>query len=348
MATPTLEELRAKLKQKEEAKGGGNRRQSGPSAFYPFWNIKENESCHLRFLKDADENNTFFWRERVIIKLPFNYDGKEVEVEVPCMHMFGKKCPIIEEIRPWWQDPELKPLASKYYKKESFLFQGLVVKSPFQEEETPENPIRRFMINKQIFNVIKNTIIEGDIEQSPVSEEYGREFVIRSTKQGQYNSYSTSNWSMKERALSEEELEAIEQYGLFNLGDFLPKEPDAEQQEVIMDLFRASLDGEDYDFERWGEYYRPKGVRPPEGFSSTASTSGATSSSAEKPAQTSKPVEEKTETTSEDSGESALAKLKAKRDDLTSNDAEETSEADDSTPTKPQDILAMIRKNKQG
>ena len=66
----TLAEIRAKLKDQETRSSGANR---GPSdtAIYPFWNLKEGESSTVRFLPDGDSNNTFFWKERLMIKLPF-------------------------------------------------------------------------------------------------------------------------------------------------------------------------------------------------------------------------------------------------------------------------------------
>ncbi len=64
----TLAEIRAKLKAQEtrsERTGGGD------NAIFPHWNIPEGSTSVLRFLPDSDESNTFFWKERLMIKLPF-------------------------------------------------------------------------------------------------------------------------------------------------------------------------------------------------------------------------------------------------------------------------------------
>jgi len=58
---------------------------------------------------------------------------------------------------------------------------------------------------------------------------------------------------------------------LYNLSEFLPKKPGAEELRVIKEMFEASVDGQPYDTERWGSYYRPAGVSAPAGGSSNTS-----------------------------------------------------------------------------
>ena len=99
----TLAEIRNKLKEQEVRSGGNTKTSGGDNAIYPFWNLKEGEQSTVRFLPDGDSNNTFFWRERLMIKLPFNgikgeTDSKPVQVQVPCMEMYGESCPILSEI----------------------------------------------------------------------------------------------------------------------------------------------------------------------------------------------------------------------------------------------------------
>ena len=38
---------------------------------------------------------------------------------------------------------------------------------------------------------------------------------------------------------------------------------------VIKEMFEASVDGQPYDTERWGQYFRPAGVQVPGGSAST-------------------------------------------------------------------------------
>ena len=126
----SLAEIRARL-QEQENKQGGATRGGMDNAIYPFWNIPENSTATLRFLPDADESNTFFWRERQMIKIPFagvkgGDTNKQIYVQVPCVEMWNETCPIHAEIRPWFKDPRMEETARKYWKKKSYIFQGFV------------------------------------------------------------------------------------------------------------------------------------------------------------------------------------------------------------------------------
>jgi len=259
----TLAEIRAKLQQASQNNGGSA--SGGDNAIYPHWNIAEGTNATVRFLPDGDPNNTFFWIERAMIKLPFagikgETNSKPTQVQVPCMEMWGETCPILTEVRPWFKDKSLEDMGRKYWKKKSYLFQGFVVDSKLQEDKQPENPIRRFIIGSQIFNIVKNALMDSEIEELPTDFVRGLDFKITKTSKGGYADYSTSNWARRERALSEAENAAIQQYGLFNLKDFLPKKPTDVELKVIKEMFEASVDGEAFDMERWGQYYKPAGM----------------------------------------------------------------------------------------
>jgi hypothetical protein len=65
--------LRAEEEEKNAKKSGTTRKASGgDNASYPFWDIKEGKTASVRFLPDADPDNQWFWKEREIIKLPFD------------------------------------------------------------------------------------------------------------------------------------------------------------------------------------------------------------------------------------------------------------------------------------
>ena len=88
----------------------------------------------------------------------------------------------------------------------------------------------------------------------------GVDFRITKTTKGGYADYSTSKWSRRERALDEAERAAIDTHGLFNLNDFRPKEPTEAEVKIIKELFEKSVEGEAYDLEQYGQYFRPAGV----------------------------------------------------------------------------------------
>ena len=84
---------------------------------------------------------------------------------------------------------------------------------------------------------------------------------IKKTSKGGYADYNTSTWARKESALTAEEAAAVEQFGLHNLKDFLPKKPGDVELKVIKEMFEASVDGQPYDPDRWANYYKPAGLQ---------------------------------------------------------------------------------------
>ena len=329
----TLAEIRARLQAAESKQGGQST--GGDNSIYPHWNMEEGQSATLRFLPDANTKNTFFWQERAMIRLPFNgikgeMESKQVMVQVPCVEMWGDACPILAEVRTWFKDKSLEEMGRKYWKKRSYVFQGFVRENPLSDDKTPENPIRRFIIGPQIFTTIKGALMDPELEELPTDFMRGLDFRISKGAKGGFADYNGSKWARKESALTEAEQAAVEKYGLFDLSTFLPKRPGEVELKVIKEMFEASVDGQPYDTERWGQYFRPAGVNAP----------GAPASDAEDtPAPAAKPALK------------VAAPATAAADD--SFDEEPAPAAAPVTAAKPggnaQDILAMIRarQNKQ-
>jgi hypothetical protein len=276
----SLQEMRARIAAQENKSPNKNSTPMGDGATYPHWNMDEGTTASLRFAPDGDPNNEFFWKEKQIIKLPFNGvkgypDMKKVDVQVPCMEMYNESCPILAEVRPWYKDETLKEMANKYWKKRSYLFQGFVRQNPIGSDTTPANPIRRFIISPQIIPIIKSGLMDPEILELPTDYLKGLDFTIKKTSKGGYADYSTSNWSRRESALTEAEQAAIEAHGLFNLADFLPKKPSEAELRIIKEMFEASVEGQQYDPARWGQYYRPWGVDAPAGSTTQPATTAA-------------------------------------------------------------------------
>jgi hypothetical protein len=260
----TLAEIRAKLQAQETRSSGGDR-PVGDNAIYPFWNLEQNKESTVRFLPDGNGDNTFFWAERLMIKLPFagikgETDNKQVQVQVPCMEMYGETCPILSEVRGWFKDKSLEEQGRKYWKKRSYIFQGFVVEDGLKEEGQPANPIRRFIIGPQIFQLIKSALVDPELEELPTDFARGVDFKLVKTSKGGYADYSTSKWSRRERPLTDAELDAVKAHGLFNLNDFLPKKPGDVELKVIKEMFEASVNGDAFDKDAWGQYFRPAGM----------------------------------------------------------------------------------------
>ena len=275
----SLAEIRAKLKEQETRSTGGSTG-GGDNAIYPFWNMKEGESATLRFLPDGNADNTFFWVERLMIKLPFagvkgETDSRPVQVQVPCMEMYGESCSILQEVRGWFKDPSLEDMGRKYWKKRSYIFQGFVTDNPLTEDTTPENPIRRFIIGPQIFQLIKQALMDPDMEELPTDYTAGVDFRLNKGSKGGYADYGASSWARRERPLGDSEMAAVNNHGLFNLSDFLPKKPSEVEVKVLTEMFEASVDGEAYDPDRWSQYFRPAGMQARTGDPNTQSSAPA-------------------------------------------------------------------------
>ena len=326
----SLAEIRARIAAQENKSNSGSTQKQSDNSIYPHWNMDEGTTATLRLLPDADSNNPYFWVERQIIKLPFNGvkgdpNVKRIEVQVPCVEMYDPKaqCPILTEVRPWYKDETLKELANKYWKKRSYLFQGFVRQNPIGEDKTPANPIRRFIISPQIFTIIKASLMDPEMEELPTDFMRGLDLNIKKTSKGGYEDYSPSNWARKESALTEAEQAAIEAHGLYNLAEFLPKRPGEAELRIIKEMFDASVDGQPYDLERWGSYYRPYGLEAPAG-ATAAQTSAPAPREASAPATA--PVAETQPW--EDEPQSSSQPIEVPKQ---------------ASSDKAQDILAMIR-----
>jgi hypothetical protein len=266
----SLDDIRKKLMEQESKRSGKSNKkfENSDNSTFPFWNVADGEESVLRFIPDKDTNNTFFWAEREMINIPFSGvigaedEDKPVTVTVPCVEMWGRQCPIHQEIRPWYKqnDKELEKLASVYWKKRSYLLQGFVRKTKLVEDNAPENPIRKFWLKPQVFNMIKAILLDQEVTTSPTDFEGGLDFKIIKGKKGNFADYSTSQWSRNSSPLTQEERDAISTHGLYNLADYLPKQPTEEETAVIFDMFNVSLEGGKYDPVKWGKYFRPKGV----------------------------------------------------------------------------------------
>jgi len=324
----TLAEIRARL-QASENKGSNNSQGGGDRSIYPHWNMEEGQSASLRFLPDGNTKNTFFWAERAMIRLPFagvkgEMDSKQTIVQVPCVEMFGEACPVLAEVRPWFKDKSLEDMGRKYWKKRSYIMQGFVRENPIGDDKTPENPIRKFIIGPQLFTLIKGALMDPELEELPTDYLRGLDFRIAKTSKGGYADYNTSKWARKESALTEVEQAAVDAHSLFDLSTFLPKRPGEVELRVIKEMFEASVDGQPYDTERWGQYFRPAGVGAPAG-SADATTAA--------PAPVAKATPAPTATTAweEDAAEAASAPMVA------------APVATAAPSQNAQDILAMIR-----
>lgn len=334
----SLADIRARLAAAEQSKSPTKATGTSDNSVYPHWNMDEGTTATLRPLPDGDPTNPYFWVEKNIIKLPFNgvkgvSGSKRVEVQVPCIEMFGPDyhCPILAEVRPWYKDESLKEMANKYWKKRSYLMQGFVRVNPIADDKGPVDAIRRFIISPQIMPIVKAGLLDPEVDELPTDYLRGLDLNIKKTTKGSYADYSTSTWARKESALTAGEQAMIASQGLYNLSDFLPKMPTETELRIMVEMFNASVDGEPYDNERWGHYYRPWGLDAP-----TGTAPGNTSAPARVATPTPTPAA-KAPAAWEDDVKAAEAPV------VTEAPAAVAAPAATSTGDKAADIIAMIR-----
>ena len=320
MGNSALTAIRARLAAAEQ-----NNNKTFDNTTFAFWNADNNSTSAVRFVPDGDPDNIYFWVEKLQIKLPFNGisggESKPITVNVPCVEMFPRNeypggCPILSEVRAWYKDPSMTQLANKYWKKASYILQGFVRDSAVKDDKAPENPILRFSLNKQLFNLVKAGLMDPEMLNTPTDFDNGTDFRIVKTQKGQYADYGTSSYARRESALTQTELDAVEKYKLNNLSEFLGKKPTDEDLKIIKEMFEASVDGQAYDTEKWGKFYRPAGLKNENDSKESTSESKQESVSNEK---TESPVETVTEpvsqptTSTKYSAEKILADIRARQ-----------------------------------
>lgn len=269
-----MQELLAKQEQAQDnvGKGAG----FGDNAVFRHWDIPVDGFCVLRFLPDGDDTNPFFWRHRFVRKIPFSgivgrSDNKKVHVVTPAWnsdiehmppeYVISREAdPIQDLIKTWWNEGRQEEYRV-YKRKETCIYQSFVRNSGGVEEEAPENPIRRNLLNTKLQKKVTTFIRSPDNEHNPCDFEQGVDFIVNKTQSGEFSVFDTSEFSRKVTPLTDEELEAIDKFGLFKLSDYLPKPPNAEESQAIQEMFEVSVAGGKYDPEAWGKFYKPYGVQ---------------------------------------------------------------------------------------
>ena len=342
-----LEQLRAKLR--NSANNGS--KQDNDKTYFQHWNMEVGESAKLRFLPDGNESSVEFWAEKRMINLPFagvvGMDPKPCVVKVPCMQMYGERCPITDENATLWKTDE--DTARKYYRKKSFIFHGFVRQSTIQETGI-ENPIRRFIFNQNIAAIITAGILDEEMEDMPYDLENGTDFIVNKTQSGKWANYDTSRWARKPSSLTDEELDAIKKFGIPSLNSYLPAKPTPEMIDIMMDMYVDSLNGDLYDPEKYGKFFRPAGVELV-GFNQHGKkddaevdedVSKAKVSSAAKTKKVPAPVSEE-----EDDGENPYERHSSSSKKVVETLSDDDYEEDDVSPRKSSKSTPIVTEEKQ-
>ena len=285
--TLNLSAMRAKMEQNGSAQQFNS---TGNTDIFKFGDLKVGDEIKIRFLEDGDTSNPFFWRERNTRSLKFsslllpngttmskdtyvsvpafnlksNEDSKD---DLPAEYLYKSTDDVIQQkIKGLWIDGDKtsQALYNRFGKKMTYILQGFVHAPGY------ETKIYRFIVNKELFGLIKTFLSDSEIEDVPCSTENGRDFILRVSEKNavingsnvKVKDYVTnSKWSSRVTPLTEEEKKYIEEHGLYDLKKFLPKKPTPEQEEVMLEMYNASYDGYPYDIKNWASTFRPDNIR---------------------------------------------------------------------------------------
>jgi len=251
-------------------------------SIYPFWNLKFGASSTLRFLPYNDAYTGAFWAERVLLPMQFtdpDDPAKVIKFLAPCREMYdhANKCPVLGPVRDLYSEEKelrnsgntkeadkLKKIAGFHWKKPTYYYQGFVIKSGMTEEETPENPIRVFPLNKKLHQKIFSDVFENEedpYETLPCGEFTedditallgdgevdmdifnGFNFILKKQQQGEYADWTTSStWAKSPTPLTDEQLAALAEHKFHDLTKRLPDRPSDEQYEILVEMMNVSL-----------------------------------------------------------------------------------------------------------
>ena len=193
--------------------------------FYPFWKMPDDSQAVVRFLPDADADNSLgFLVENLQHELVVNGQKKKV----PCLSMHGEDCPICALSRKYY-DEKNDDMGKKYYRKKSYIGQVIVVESPIEHDQS--QLVKLIEFGPAVFKQIQAAFQSGDLEEAPFELKGGYNFRIKKTKSGQYASYTTSSFAPKQTDLEDE---VIEQLNLFNLAEYRGKKLDHGTVEALL------------------------------------------------------------------------------------------------------------------
>ena len=224
--TLTAQERLAKLNAAFDKKGGSNSDGNANwKLFYPFWKMQENQTAVIRFLPDVDDQNPLmFLVENLTHKLTINGEEKTV----PCLHMYGERCPICELSSRYYAEKN-DTMGKKYYRKKEYIGQAIVVESPIDYDTA--KLVKLISFGPKIFQRIQAAFKSGDLEAPPYEFKGGYNFRLNKTKSGQWADYSTSSFAPRATDVDDA---VIAQLELYDLKDYRTPSMSVEALEAML------------------------------------------------------------------------------------------------------------------
>lgn len=239
----------SRLKAMQEAfaaqgnKGGDTR---GPSRYYPLGKVEIDQSATFRFVRDKNEDNPMgFLKEIINHNLTINGQEKRV----PCLEMYGLKCPVCAAASEFFNSNQ-NNLGSKLWKKRNYVAQVLVIDDPLKLDVDPSNPVKLLSIGKQVYDILKEATLSGDIENDPDAYEGGHNFIIKKTKGGAkpdgtgfYPTYVVGTRFSPKQTDVPEELRELVEANLIDLNDLVQDQPDIDAYHADLQAALTALTG---------------------------------------------------------------------------------------------------------
>lgn len=251
MSKRNLDALRSRFKSLKDGK-----KEYKNSEIYPFWDMKIDERAVVRILNDLNEENpNQFFIDKLEHSLPVNGKVKKI----PCITMYGSKCPICDLSQKFYKAGD-KVQGKLYWRNKQSLLRALVIKDPLPAGEDGENAVGKvktmqfgYQLMQKIIEQISNE--DEPMEGDPCDLEDGYNFTIKKVRQGDHDNYSIgSTFSNRTSAVPEEFMDAAV---LVDLRTLLPKDPG---EDAVHAFLNAHLTGEDIEEE---SATPPAGVRRP-------------------------------------------------------------------------------------
>ena len=226
----SLEELRKALSNQSS--------ENSPLPTYRFYNMPANSTAVVRFVPDADDSNPFdFFVRNYYHMLPMADGSTQI---VPCAKGLGTdiQCPVCAVSTQFYNQGD-EENGQKYWRKVEYITQALILKDPMAgEDDSMVGKLALLRLRKQIFQIIENAIMTGEIMDNPADYEKGTNFNIKKTVNGKRNSYIMSRFDPNPTPLPENVVSVIDSQRI-RLADVVPQF----NMEVVQNKLDLSLSG---------------------------------------------------------------------------------------------------------
>jgi hypothetical protein len=258
-----MKKLNLKLKKniKESLNEEGGRKKD--TRFLNYYDLRDGEKMTVLIVPDV---NGELWT-KYKVHSGNNLDAKSAGSIRCAYESSGEDCPACQQGFEWLNahkesgDKEDKEIAKKWFGKDSTIMSVIVLEASIEIQESPDqNLIKLMHVPYKIEAMIKESIIEGQIEEDMIP--YTPLIIKKGKNPGGYATYDKSYFDRKE--ISDDDLEfledqVVEQFDYSNL-DVVPKATTTEQVQEWVDKVLTVIEGSSDDGD--GEKEEAKEEKP--------------------------------------------------------------------------------------